>query len=424
MIFSTRTGFGTAPVIAAAPGAPGGAGAPAANALSILRARLKTAGRQILDLSVSNPTAVGLLHDPALLARAFGDPGNNRYDPDPRGIRRAREAIAAHVWGAAHASQAAGAALDPDKIYLCASTSEAYGWLFKLLCDPGDAVLVPRPGYPLFDHLAGLESVRAVGYPQEYAHPAGWRIDVQALRDLLRAPGGDRIRAIVLINPNNPTGAYVRESDRSEILELCARAGLAVIADEVFFGFPLRDGQPRRSFLGEEAVLTFVLDGLSKRLCLPQAKLGWIAVSGPAEEVARAQARLDIIADAYLSAGTPVMRALPVLLAQEACLVAGVRARMAENLDTYRTALEHAASPHRVLTCEGGWTALLESPRFAGEEEIALRLLDEEGVFAQPGYFFDMDREPHFAASLIIEPDRAREGIGAYLRLFGRLSLS
>lgn len=398
MPFSTRTGFGHQKV----------------NELSLLRARMKAEGKPILDLSVSNPTAAGLLHDPELLARAFGDAGNAAYDPDPRGIRSAREILAAR----------AGAACDPARLYLCASTSEAYGWLFKLLCDPGDAVLVPRPGYPLFDHLAGLESVQAIGYPQEYRHPSGWRIDVQALRDTLSGPGGDRIRAIVLINPNNPTGAYVRESDRREILGLCARHGIALIADEVFFGFPLRDDQPRRSFLGEDSVLTFVLDGLSKRLCLPQAKLGWILVSGHPEEVADAQGRLDIIADAYLSAGTPVMRALPVLLEEEARMIARVRSRMAENLDIYRTALEHADSPHRVLTCEGGWTALLESPRFAGEEDLALALLREEGVFAQPGYFFDMEREPHFAASLIIEPERARAGIAAYLRLFGRFSLS
>jgi aspartate/methionine/tyrosine aminotransferase len=395
MSFSPRSDFGAQP-----------------NLLAKLKARKLALGERILDMSASNPTVLGLLHDPEVLASAFSSPSNIRYEPDPRGLVRAREAVA----------EATGA--DPSSLFLCASTSEAYGWLFKLLCEPGEAVLVPRPGYPLFDHLAGLEGVRALGYPQEYAHPRGWSIDLDELRCILDSPEGGKVRAVVLINPNNPTGAYVQEAEREALLEICERHGLALVVDEVFFGFPLEARQGRASFLGESRVPCFVLDGLSKRLCLPQAKLGWISVSGPENAVAEALARLDIIADAYLSAGTPVMNALPELFVLEGGMKASVLGRMESAMSAYREVLEYRDSPHRVLRCEGGWTALVESPRLADEEELALELLEQENVYAHPGYFFDMEREPHFAFSLILDDEAAREGASRYRALFDRLTLS
>ncbi|MFZ2635744.1 MAG: pyridoxal phosphate-dependent aminotransferase [Rectinemataceae bacterium] len=385
------------------------------NDLALARRDRMSSGLPVYDLSASNPTRVGLVHDPALLAAAFGEAANARYFPDPRGIPAARRAVADHV-------NARGGVIDPDRLYLCASTSEGYGWLFKLLCDPGDAVLVPRPGYPLFDHLAGLESVRTLGYPLEYVHPSGWRIDVEHIEAALRQPGGDRIRAVVLINPNNPTGSYVARAEREKIVGICAEHGIALIVDEVFFGFPLEPRADRASFLGESRVPCFVLDGLSKRLCLPQAKLGWIALSGPERGMEDAAARLDIIADAYLSAGTPVMNALPALFAAEAAIVAKVTERIHASMKAYRNALDWPGSPHRILRCEGGWTALVESPRYLPEEDIALRLLREEGLFVQPGYFFDMEHEPHFAFSLILEPEKAFEWAGMYRRFFDRLA--
>jgi aspartate/methionine/tyrosine aminotransferase len=319
-------------------------------------------------------------------------------------------------------AEATGA--DPGRLYLCASTSEAYSWLFKLLCEPGEAVLVPRPGYPLFDQLAALEGVRALGYPQEYNHPGGWSVDLGAIESLIHSPDGGRVKVLVLINPNNPTGAYVQAAEREAILGLCERHGLALIVDEVFFGFPLEPRRGRASFLGEARVACFVLDGLSKRLCLPQAKLGWISVSGPASDVTEALARLDILADAYLSAGSPVMNALPRLFSFEGAMRERVLGRMRETMATYRKVLEYSGSPHRLLRCEGGWTAIVESPRLAGEEELALELLGQENVLAHPGYFFDMEREPHFAFSLILDPATAREGAGRYRELFDRLTLS
>jgi aspartate/methionine/tyrosine aminotransferase len=306
----------------------------------------------------------------------------------------------------------------PHELFLCASTSEAYGWLFKLLCDSGDAVLVPKPGYPLFDYLAGLESVEARPYRLEYAHPSGWRIDLDSLRAALEA---GRAKAIVLINPNNPTGSYVRMAERKAIVELCTRYGCAIIADEVFFGFPVEprpDSGGRASFVGEGGVLSFVLDGLSKRLGVPQMKLGWIAASGPSSELAEAEGRLEIIADAYLSTGTPIMNALPLLLETAPRFAEALGARLRSNLGLLRSILEGPDSPHRVLTCEGGWTAIIESPRLLSEEELALGLVREASLFSYPGYFFDMEREAYFTAGLILESEIFERGALAYRSYF------
>jgi aspartate/methionine/tyrosine aminotransferase len=328
----------------------------------------------------------------------------------------AREALAAH-----YAAERSEGGASPDRLFLCASSSEAYGWLFKLLCDPGDAVLVPKPGYPLFDYLAGLEAVEPRPYRLDYLHPAGWRIDLDSVRAALEL-GGSRVRALVLINPNNPTGSYIGAQERAVLVELCARHGCALVVDEVFFGFPLEPPSETSSFLGEDSVLCFVLDGLSKRLGLPQLKLGWIAASGPGPALAEACSRLEILADAYLSAGTPVQNALPRLLAQAEVFAGPCRRRIASNLASLRLLLEGSGSPHRVLRCEGGWTALVESPRFLPEEELALALLREEGLAVQPGYFFDMEREAFFAFGLISRPELLERGARAYAACFERLS--
>lgn len=349
------------------------------------------------------------------LASLLAEPANASYRPEPRGLYRAREALARH-------RQAGLArALDPGRYFLSSSTSEAYSWLFKLLCDPGDVILVPKPGYPLFEYLAGLECVEARPWRLEYLHPRGWRIDLDSLEAAVAAPPaapGGRVRALVLINPNNPTGSYVGAEEREALLALAARHGLALIVDEVFLPFALEGGGS--SFEGEERVLTFVLDGLSKSLGLPQLKLGWIAASGPAELLSEACERLEIIADSYLSAGAPAMNALPALLEAAPRFAAALRRRMTRNLDRLRSVLGGDDSPHRVYRCEGGWTALIESPRFRSEEETALSLLREEGLWVQPGHFFDMEREPLFAASLILPEDAFAEGLGRYAAWFAR----
>jgi aspartate/methionine/tyrosine aminotransferase len=315
---------------------------------------------------------------------------------------------------------APGRPIDENRLILCASTSEAYSYLFKLLCDPGDAVLVPRPGYPLFEQLASLESVKALGYRLEYSHPSGWSIDIQSIRSAFEGPDGKRIKALVLINPNNPTGSYLREEELGPVVELCREYSLALIADEVFYGFDLEPRKGRVSLLGNDKMLTFTLDGLSKRLCLPQMKLGWIYISGPEAEAAHAAAALELISDTFLSAGAPVMNAVGGLLAREDEIRGAMRSRMAEVMGIYREIIGFQGSPHRILACEGGWTALVQSPRFAGEEELARGLLREEGIYVHPGFFFDMENEAYFAFSLILRPEDARSAAVKYRAFFDR----
>lgn len=385
------------------------------NELSRARARARVSCRPLVEFSESNPTRVGL---PSPGLDFLLDGANLRYSPDPHGLPCAREALSADYAARGLEFAPRGLELAPRDLFLCASTSEAYGWLFKLLCDPGDAVLVPKPGYPLFDYLAGLEGVEARPYRLEYAHPAGWKIDLASVEDAL-AEGV--AKALVLINPNNPTGSYVRSEERRSLVELCGRYGCAIIADEVFFGFPVEGRADRSSFVGEPAVLTFVLDGLSKRLGMPQMKLGWIAASGPASELAEAEGRLEIIADAYLSAGTPIMNALPRLLDVGRRFAQTLGARLGTNLGLLRSILESPDSPHRVLRCEGGWTAIIESPRLLSEEELALGLVSEASLFSYPGYFFDMEREAYFTAGLILEPETLERGALAYRDYFAAL---
>jgi alanine-synthesizing transaminase len=277
---------------------------------------------------------------------------------------------------------------------------------------------VPRPGYPLFDYLARLESVQARPYRLEYRHPAGWSIDLDSVASALST---ERVRALVLINPNNPTGSYISRRERGALIELCARHEVAIIADEVFFDFPVEGGEGE-SFFGEDRVLTFVLDGLSKFAGLPQFKLGWICISGPPGEVVEAGGRLELIADTYLSAGTPAMNALPILLAEADHFRHSLGERSTANLSRLRAILEGPDSPHRVLRCQGGWTALIESPRFESEEELALGLLGEKGLWSQPGYFFDMEREAFFSASLILPPALLETSARTYRDFFTELS--
>ncbi|PKL06715.1 MAG: hypothetical protein CVV53_02830 [Spirochaetae bacterium HGW-Spirochaetae-9] len=389
------------------------------NELDLERSEHLRKGLAVFDLSQSNPTKTGFVQPADALAAALSADDNSLYSPDPKGLESARSAIAAHL-------ACSGKAVDHNHLLLCASTSEAYSYLFKLLCDPGDSILVPKPGYPLFDHLASLESVQALGYRLEYDYPAGWSLDLDSIQRVLESSDGDRVKAIVLINPNNPTGSYIKERELRAIQEICRRHSLAIIADEVFHGYELEPREGRVSLLAQEPapnprpVLTFVLDGLSKRLCLPQMKLGWIAVSGPEDEVAKAMGALELISDAFLSAGAPVMNGVSRLLAHEEEIRLKVKRRMATNFAVYRKILEYEGSAHRILACEGGWTALVQSPRFAGEEELVRGLLREEGIYVHPGFFFDMEKEAYFAFSLIVKPQDAEAAARKYRAFFDR----
>ena len=370
------------------------------NSLGAELALARASGRRIINLADSNPASCGLYVPGALETLVNAD--TERYVPDPRGLLVARKALAERFGGS------------PAEFFLSASTSETYSWLFKLLCDPGDTVLVPKPGYPLFDYLAGLEAVRAEPYHLEYHHPGPWRIDLDQLREKAVAT---KAKAVVLINPNNPTGSYVSQDEREAILQLCEHTAMAIIADEVFLPYRLEEAGQPESFGGECRCLVFALDGLSKLLGLPQYKLGWMRLSGPQEVLAEASRRLEIIADTYLSVGAPVMNALPSLLPKADTFIYELRLRLKANLDHARRILGSGNSPYRVLRCDGGWTALVEYPRILPDEELALSLLQDLGLYVHPGYFFDTPRDGYLAISLILEEELFSEGL-SLLRLF------
>jgi len=399
MIFSARIDF-----------------APARNSLDLERESLRAKGSAFFDLSQSNPTKVGLGFETDRITRAFANQANALYYPEPKGLANARRAIAEHF----PPGRGEFPNVDPERFLLCASTSEAYSYLFKLLCNPGDSILIPRPGYPLFDQLAALESVVTIPYRLEYSHPWGWTIDIDSIVRALAGKGGASPKAIVLINPNNPTGSYIHREELSRIAGLCAERSIPIIADEVFYGYDLEAREDRRSLFGFEECLTFTLDGFSKRLCLPQLKLGWIYVSGPENEARKAMEALELVADSFLSAGAPVMNAAAELLEGERELRALVKARMAEVLSVYRSVLEDETSVHRLLRCEGGWTALVQSPRYAEEESLSRELLRREGLYVHPGFFFDMEKEAFFAFSLIIRPEEARAAAEKFRSFFDR----
>jgi len=366
-----------------------------ANPLSRLLAEKRASGAAILDLTESNPTNAGFTYPADHILNALADPRSLCYEPSPAGILAARSAVSKYY----------GGKVDAGRILLTASTSEAYALLFKLLADPGDEILVPRPSYPLFDFLAALDSVRVVEYPLVYH--AGWEIDFDALARKITP----RTRAIVVVNPNNPTGSYLKKSELSELTGLCRRYALAILSDEVFSDYALAE-DPRRvsSLVNLDEVLTFSLSGLSKLVGLPQLKLGWIAASGPAQARQEALERLELIADTYLSVGTPVQWAAAPLLALRESMQGQILQRVRENF-AYLGSQIGRDSPWRVLEPEGGWYAVIQAPRIHTEEDWVLTLLDEDHVLVQPGFFFDFESEAFLVASLLTPPEIFQEGI-------------
>ncbi|TMB35344.1 MAG: pyridoxal phosphate-dependent aminotransferase [Deltaproteobacteria bacterium] len=343
-----------------------------------------------IDLSEANPTRAGLVPD--LDLGVLANPRTLRYEPHPKGAFAAREAVAAYY------GESRGAAVDPERIVLTASTSEAYALLFKLLCDPGDSVLVPEPSYPLFGYLTALESVRAVPYALRW--DGEWHLDPETVL----AAAGPTTRAIVIVSPGNPTGAYLKESELTGLSKACERLGCALICDEVFADYP-RGPDPRRvsTTAGHEPQLTFTLSGLSKVCGLPQLKLGWCVASGPRDDVAGALSRLELVADSYLSVSTPVQLAAPSLLG----LRQGFQRRVLDRIEGNLFALARARAPDapwNILQGEAGWSAILAVPSARSEEEWALRLLDA-GVLVQPGYFYDFPQGSYLVVSLL-PPER------------------
>jgi len=386
----------------------------------LLRER-KAAGLPVLDLTASNPTRCGFEYDPEAILAALRDPAALDYDPSPKGLLRARAAVADYYAGhsASYGASGTGAVgVDPEHIFLTTSTSEAYSFLFRLLCDPGDEVLVAQPSYPLFDFLADLDDVRLVPYPLFYDY--GWHLDVEALRGKITS----RTRAVVLVHPNNPTGHYTKAAERAVLEGICAEFGLALIVDEVFLDYslakgPLGEALPERSFAaGGHPVLTFVLSGLSKIAALPQMKAAWVACFGPRPALDEALERLEVVADTFLSMNAPVQCAMPVWLAGRAGMQEQIRARIWENLRSLDKVFGERNQVRR-LEIEAGWYAILRIPATGRDEETALNLLKDHGIAIHSGDFFGFGASGWLVASLLPPPEIFASGmkqIASYLQ--------
>jgi aspartate/methionine/tyrosine aminotransferase len=376
----------------------------APNRLALAVARARADGRPLIDLTESNPTRAGFDYPSHLLA-PLADPEGLCYAPDPSGLLDARLAVAGDY-------RRRGLSIDSGRIVLTASTSEAYSLLFKVLCNPGDEVLVPRPSYPLFDHLATLDGIAACPYSLDYH--GRWSVDFESVE---RA-WSRRTRAVLVVSPNNPTGSCVRASELHELAALCARRDAALISDEVFadYVWTTVPAQESGHVLFERDVLSFSLGGLSKTIGLPQVKLGWMAIGGPEDAVRQAHTRLELAADTYLSVSTPVQLAASTLLASGGAIRAQIQARLLKNLGVLRARAARTSSC-QVLAADGGWSAVVQVPSFQPEEDLVLALVEEDGVLAHPGYFFDFPRESFVIVSLLAQPDQFAEGID---RVFAR----
>jgi len=372
------------------------------NAFSAAIAELRTQGVPLLDLTVTNPTTVGLLYPPQTLA-SLADARSLSYAPSAFGLLSAREAVAAEMSTSIQRVPA-------DHVVLTSSTSEAYSLLFKLLCDPGDQVLTPEPSYPLFTLLTQLDAVEA--RPYQLVNHGVWSID----RESLVQAWTPRARAILVVSPNNPTGSMLRHEDREWLVDFALERGLALVSDEVFAGYPIEPRPDASSLLGESRVLTFTLGGLSKSAGLPQVKLGWIVVSGPAADVAAAMPRLELICDTYLSVSTPVQTAAADLIAAGASVRREIQARIRTNYEAL-TGLAAAHPAVQVLPPEGGWCAVIRVPSTIGEEALALRILQESHVLVHPGYFFDFQAGAHLVVSLLPDPGVFATGLRHVLEI-------
>jgi alanine-synthesizing transaminase len=391
----------------------------------------RAAGAHLLDLTVSNPTRIGLAYDSAAILRALASERSVDYDPQPRGLLPAREAVAGY-----YRDEHGVPDLDPDRIILTTSTSEGYSYVFRLLCNAGDELLVPKPSYPLFEFLADLQDVRLVPYPLLYDH--GWQMDFHSLENAVTP----RTRGVVVVHPNNPTGSYVKAEEQKQLNEYCRERRLALIIDEVFLDYGLCDahvgtaalGCPversstaldaaidrtagPKSFAANRDVLTFSLSGLSKISALPQMKVAWVVTSGPPSEVAEAMARLEVIADTYLSMNAPIQWAVPVLLEQRETIQRQLRARARTNLAELDRQLSEQKSCRR-LEVEGGWYAVLRVPVTRSDEELAIELVREKHVLVHPGHFYDFPSDGYLVASLIAPENDFADGICRVLASF------
>jgi aspartate/methionine/tyrosine aminotransferase len=366
-------------------------------------AQAHQSGAGILDLTISNPTRAGFSYDETAILDSLRNASSLDYDPQPKGLLNARKAVAAYY-------EERGESVDPESLVLTTGTSEGYAFVFRLLANPGDEVLVAKPSYPLFDFLADLQDVTLIPYSLIYDH--GWQIDFHALEQAL----SEKTRAIVLVHPNNPTGSYVNAAERDQLNQLCQSHELALIVDEVFLDYS-HDDTRRHSFVSNNNILTFTLSGISKISALPQMKLAWIAVSGPDAYRQAAMERLEVIADTFLSVSTPVQWAAPVLLEQRTTIQPQVIERVRTNLAELDRQLMHQKGCSR-LAVEGGWYAVLRVPAIRSDEDLAISVLRECGVLVHPGHFYDFPQDGYLVLSLISRAEEFREGVARLANFF------
>jgi alanine-synthesizing transaminase len=378
-MFSDRTNWNLAP-----------------NRLSEALARYRTRDGLFIDLTASNPTECGFRYDSGAILRALHDTDALAYQPDAKGLLSARTAVSAYYRG--H-----GIEVPSESIFLTTSTSEAYSFIFRLLCNPGDELLIPAPSYPLFEYLSDIQDVKLSPYRLLYDH--GWQIDLHAVEKAITP----RTRGVIVVHPNNPTGHFVKSTEREALNEICSSRSMALISDEVFLDFPL-EAPSASSFANNEATLTFTLSGISKISGLPQMKAAWLIASGPNPQKTQAIERLGIIADTYLSMNAPVQLALPAFLEQRHGLQQQLMERVRHNLAELDRQLAAQKAANR-LRVEGGWYAVLRVPATRSDEDFAISLLETKGVYVHPGHFYNFPADGYMVLSLIISTQDFSEGV-------------
>src|ERR1700682_1833118 len=373
------------------------------NRVSEALAAHRAAGKPLLDLTVSNPTEYGFSYDSKAILEAVSNPAALRYEPNPRGLESARRAVAGY-----YASRSE--AVSVEDIFLTTSTSEGYSYVFRTLCDPGDEVLIPSPSYPLFDFLAEIQDVKLVRYPLIYDH--GWQIDFHALEQAITP----RTRGVIVVHPNNPTGHFTKSAEIAKLNSICSARAIAIIADEVFLDFALEENRPA-SFAANCGAATFTLSGLSKISGLPQMKDAWLIVGGPPPWKSEAVARLEVIADTYLSVNAPVQLAMPSFLEQRHAFHKQVISRVRRNLAELDRQLAAQKNSSR-LTVEGGWCTVLRVPATRSDEDLAIEILTTQSVSVHPGHFYEFLADGYLVLSLITPERTFAEGTGRLLSFF------
>jgi alanine-synthesizing transaminase len=373
------------------------------NRLSVALEAHRAAGKPLVDLTVSNPTECGFQYDAQSILSALSNPAALNYEPNPRGLEVARRAVAQY-----YAER--GAAVSTHEIFLTTSTSEAYSYVFRALCNPDEELLIPAPSYPLFEFLADIQDVRLARYPLVYDY--GWQIDFHALEQAITL----RTRGVIVVHPNNPTGHFSKAEEMRWLNEICAARGIAILADEVFLDFALKGKQPA-TFASNSGALTFTMSGLSKICGLPQMKAAWLIVSGPEPYKTAALSRLEVIADTYLSMNAPIQLAVPAFLGQRREFQRQLLARVNENLTELDNQIARQKSCSR-LEVEGGWNAVIRVPATCSDDDLALELLASKGVYVHPGHLYDFPSVGHVIVSLIVPAEDFARGLDLLLSTF------